>query len=68
MFDIECPQCRSPKAMLAYEHPWCYLCPQCEHVWATATAQSRPTPQTLTVAPVSHGSRPHARSAHFRVP
>jgi len=31
----ECPKCQSPKALLAYEHPWkrCYVCPQCHYVW-----------------------------------
>jgi hypothetical protein len=33
MFDVECPNCQSTKAILAYEHPWCYFCPSCRHVW-----------------------------------
>ena len=34
-FDVECPECHAPKAVLAFEHPWHYLCPECEHVWHT---------------------------------
>ena len=33
---VECPQCRSPKAVLADDqHPWkrSYFCPNCEHDW-----------------------------------
>jgi len=33
VFDVECPECRFPKAILTDEHPWCYFCPECEHVW-----------------------------------
>jgi hypothetical protein len=35
---VECPACRWPKAVLAYEKPRkrCFLCPRCQHLWDTA--------------------------------
>jgi hypothetical protein len=61
MFDVECPKCHSPKAVLAYEHPWCYLCPQCDHVWDTFHTQ--PIQQTLGLVLDSRSSRSLGRSA-----
>jgi hypothetical protein len=50
VFDIECPVCHSATATLAYEQQWCFVCPECQHVWDTypsATA-SRENPISLT--------------------
>ena len=59
MFDVECPKCHSPKAVLAYEHPWCYLCPQCDHVWETFHTQ--PIQHTLGFVLDSRGSQSFGR-------
>jgi hypothetical protein len=34
---VQCPACRWPKAVLAYETPpkRCFLCPHCQNVWDT---------------------------------
>jgi hypothetical protein len=34
---VQCPACRWPKAVLAYENPLkrCFFCPHCQNVWDT---------------------------------
>jgi hypothetical protein len=37
---LECPECRSAKAVIIKDQPWNRLafCPDCEHVWNHAQA------------------------------
>jgi len=56
---VECPQCHSPKAVLADDHqPWkrSYFCPNCEHEWGiprTPIMFEEPTRLTLPAATVA---------------
>ena len=38
---LECPECRSAKAVIIKDQPWNRLafCPECEHVWNHAQAR-----------------------------
>jgi hypothetical protein len=37
---LECPECRSAKAVIIRDQPWNRLafCPECEHIWNHAQA------------------------------
>jgi hypothetical protein len=50
VFDVECPSCQSTRAILADDHPWCYSCPSCGHVWNISL-----TP-TVSVSPLNPSS------------
>jgi hypothetical protein len=40
---LECPECRSAKAVIITDRPWNRLafCPECDYVWNHAQAERR---------------------------